>query len=170
MIDHGRRVIGFVGRRETGSDIGERHKGWADALQAHGLAPGPTFEVDPREEPGLEVADRLLAQQVPVDALVCGNDELALAIMLRLAEHDVRVPEDVAITGWDDTRAARYISPSLTTVRQPVSRLGELAAERLAHLIRGHPVDVEDVTLPASAIHRGSCGCDPTPSTSFSTP
>lgn len=169
LIGHGRRAIGFVGRRETGSDIGERHKGWAAALHAHGLPPGPTFEVDPREEPGLEVADRLLAQHLDVDALVCGNDELALAIMLRLQEHGLRVPEDVAITGWDDTRAARYISPSLTTVRQPVSQLGELAAERLVHLIRGHPVDVEDVTLPAHHVHRRSCGCDPTPSTTGST-
>ena len=168
LIGHGRRVIGFAGRQEPGSDIGERQHGWAEALAAHSLRPGPVFDVDPREDCGLDVADQLIADQMPIDALVCGNDELALAVMLRLQEHGVRIPEDVAITGWDNTRTARYISPSLTTVSQPVARLGELAAERLVHLIRGQPVDLTDVTLPATPVHRSSCGCDPTPSTTFS--
>ena len=169
LIDHGLRRIGFVGIRETGSDIGERHQGWSQALAAHGLEPGRTIEAEPRENPGLQVADQLLEEGVPFDALVCGNDELALAIMFRLQEHGVRIPDDVAITGWDDTQTARYITPSLTTISQPVARLGELAAERLAQLIRGELPPDDPVTLPVTPVYRRSCGCAPTTSTTFST-
>jgi len=171
LIDHGRRRIGFVGRPEAGSDIGRRHRGHLEALEASGLEPQRRFDVDPVESAGREVAEQLLAdharEKTPdadghgiagLDALVCGNDELALAIISRLSAAGIDVPADLAITGWDDTVTARYLTPGLTTVRQEVAELGALAARRLAARIDG--ADPQDpCTVGSSLVLRTSCGC-----------
>ncbi|WP_114854648.1 LacI family DNA-binding transcriptional regulator [Brachybacterium sp. YJGR34] len=162
LIGHGRRRIGFVGRPEAGSDIGQRHQGYLEALSDAGLRPARQWPVDPVEEAGVEVAGQLLADGGPgdLDALVCGNDELAAAIQDRLTAGGVEVPDRLALTGWDDTVTARYLRPGLTTVRQDVARLGGLAARRLAARIDGDPAQ-EAVTVGTSIILRGSCGCPP---------
>ena len=183
LLEHGRRRIGFVGRPEEASDIGRRHRGYLDALEDAGLAPATHFAVDPVEDAGLEVAEQILAAEqeggdraqasrpsagspdargiAGLDALVCGNDELALAIIARLTAAGIEVPADLAVTGWDDTVTARYLSPGLTTVRQEVAELGALAAHRLADRIGGEPVQ-EPVTVDSALVLRESCGCHPT--------
>lgn len=158
LLAHGRRRIGFVGRPEPGSDIAGRHRGCLDALEAEGLSLVRLHEADPVEAAGREVAERILRGPLDLDALVCGNDELALAVVDRLTEGGVRVPEDIAVTGWDDSLAARYITPGLTTVRQEVAELGALAARRLAARIDGDPA-LEPVTVGSRAVLRASCGC-----------
>ncbi|MDN5898796.1 MAG: LacI family transcriptional regulator [Brachybacterium sp.] len=164
LLAHGRRRIGFVGLAEGGSDIGRRHRGYLDALEGAGLDPALHLSVDPVEDAGFAVAEQLLADGAvhELDALVCGNDELAIAIIARLAAAGVRVPEDLAVTGWDDTRTARYLAPSLSTVRQDVSALGRLAAHRLAARIDGDPVQ-DPVTVDSALVLRASCGCPPVP-------
>lgn len=178
LLAHGRRRIGFVGHPEEGSDFGRRHRGYLDALEAAGLAPARHVAADPVEAAGLEVAEQLLsaereaqadaapaasagARAIPdLDALVCGNDELALAIIARLTAAGIDVPGDLAVTGWDDTVTARYLRPGLTTVRQDVAALGALAARRLAARIDGDPVQ-EPVTIGSTLVLRESCGCPP---------
>ena len=164
LLAHGHRRIGFVGRAESGSDIGRRHRGWLEALETAGLAPAMQLAVDPVEEAGIAVAEQLLADGDihRFDALVCGNDELAIAIIAHLTAAGVRVPEDLAVTGWDDTRTARYLTPSLTTVRQDVTALGGLAAHRLAARIDGQGVQ-DPVTVASTLVPRASCGCPPVP-------
>lgn len=194
LIDHGRRRIGFVGRPEEGSDIGRRHRGYLDALDAAGMTPAQQFPVDPVESAGLEVAEQLLAAERRLarrradgqegtdatdttagssdtedpaaqgigglDALICGNDELALAIIARLTATGIDVPGQLSVTGWDDTVTARYLTPGLSTVRQEVSQLGALAAQRLAARILGDPVQ-DPVTVDSTLVLRESCGCTP---------
>src|SRR5690606_28745243 len=84
----------------------------------------------PVEDAGREVAERILREPIDLDALVCGNDQLALAVSSRLTAGRVRVPEDLAVTRWDDTVAARCITPRLTTLRQEIEQLAALAAAR----------------------------------------
>jgi len=181
LIEHGRRRIGFVGRLEEGSDIGQRHVGYLEALEDAGLAPAERFEKDPVEASGLEIAEMLLAVErerndadagaagaddatgiAGLDALVCGNDELAMAIISRLTAAGVDVPGRLAVTGWDDTVTARYLTPGLTTVRQDVAELGALAAQRLAALIDGD-TSQSPVTVDSNVVLRQSCGCAPDP-------
>ena len=95
-----------------------------------------------------------------LDALICGNDELAMAIIARLTAAGVDVPGDLAVTGWDDTVTARYLTPGLTTVRQDVAELGALAAHRLAARIDGEEAQ-QPVTVGSSLVLRRSCGCPP---------
>lgn len=179
LLGHGRRRIGFVGHPEVGSDIGRRHRGYLDALEDAGIAPAQQFTVDPVEDEGFAVAEQLLERArsgtgasaddggtpgrrgfAGLDALVCGNDELALAIVARLRAAGVDVPGDLAVTGWDDTVTARYLTPGLTTVRQEVAELGALAARRLAARIDGGPVQAP-VTVESTLVLRESCGCAP---------
>ncbi len=118
-----------------------------------------------RERDGARFAEQLLGagHEDPADALVCANDELALAIMDRLSRAGRRVPQDIAVVGWDDVMAARYVRPGLTTVRQPVRRLGELAAARLHGLLRGTVAEHSVHVLPTDQVLRGSCGCPEPP-------
>lgn len=159
LIETGRRRLAFVGRPEPDSDIGARHEGFRSALADAGLEPVATFAVDPVEEEGPEVARELHSEGLDIDAIVCGNDELALAVQHELQDLGVDVPAQIAIVGWDDVHAARYVRPDLTTVAQPVEELGALAARRLAELVDGADPDPEPVVLDSRIVHRSSCGC-----------
>jgi LacI family transcriptional regulator len=114
-----------------------------------------------REAEGTRFAERILSGDVAADALVCANDELALSVMARLQEGGKAVPDDIAVVGWDDVMTARYVHPGLTTVRQPVRELGEMAASRLHELVTGaSPRDGLQV-LSTELVLRASCGCPP---------
>lgn len=168
LIDHGRTRIGFAGTPEPGSDIGRRYRGYLDAMTAAGLRPGRHDEITPVEASGTALAERILAEPGDLDALVCGNDEIALAVVARLTRGGMSVPEDLAVTGWDDTITARYLTPGLTTVRQEVAQLGGLAARRLAARIDGEPAQ-EPVTVASTIVRRRSCGC-PDPASPTASP
>lgn len=163
LVDLGRRRIAFVGAPEPGSDLGMRHRGYEQALAENGLE-STTYPVFPSEEAGQRFAAGLAEQGIHHDALVCGNDELALAVMQTLQRRGVRVPDDMAVTGWDDTVTARYVTPGLTTISQPVRQLGGMVVQRLSQRISGADPDAEAATLPATLAHRASCGCATTES------
>jgi LacI family transcriptional regulator len=111
------------------------------------------------EADGVGFAEQFLAGEHEADALVCANDQVALAVLDHLTRSGVRVPDDVAITGWDDVMAARYVRPGLTTVRQPVRKIGELAAGRLHDRVTGAGPALAPVVLPTELVLRSSCGC-----------
>jgi LacI family transcriptional regulator len=132
----------------------------ATGLPAHLPAAAP-LRIALRESDGTALANRLLSGDLSADALVCANDELALAVMKRLREGGRVVPDDVAVVGWDDVMTARYVVPGLTTVRQPVRELGAGAADRLHQRITGAPVGDQPQVIPTSVVLRSSCGCTP---------
>lgn len=159
VLGHGRTRLLFVGDPDAGPDIHDRYAGFS---AAHGSAPVPDpVRIPLREKDGADFAERLLAGEHDADALVCANDELALAVMKRLREGGRSVPDDIAVVGWDDVMTARYVVPGLTTVRQPVGELGALAADRLHSRITGAPADHEAKVLPTRLVVRSSCGCPP---------
>ncbi|MFD7156009.1 LacI family DNA-binding transcriptional regulator [Kribbella sp. NPDC059898] len=92
------------------------------------------------------------------DGLVCANDELALAVLVAFGAGGVRVPDDIVVTGWDDVMAARYVSPGLTTVRQPMAELGRTAAERLHERVTGARTRARNDVLATQLVLRDSCG------------
>ena len=160
LLDHGRRRFVFVGDPETSHDIRERYAGFAGALEKAGVSEArPPISVWFRESSAPEIVETLMASPGQVDALVCANDELALATMTLLARQGVSVPDDLAVVGFDDIMASRYIVPGLTTVKQPTHGLGRWAAIRLHERIQGRTRDVEPQILPTRVVLRGSCGC-----------
>ena len=161
LLEHGRTRLLFVGDTDAAPDLAERYEGFVEAHSARGLDAAAPVRAEFRERDGVVVAERLLAGDFATDALVCGNDELALAVMDRLTDGGVAVPDDIAIVGWDDVMAARYVRPGLTTVRQPVHELGVLAADRLHELVSGAAPVVERRVLATEVVIRSSCGCPP---------
>ncbi|WP_377644260.1 LacI family DNA-binding transcriptional regulator [Oryzobacter terrae] len=157
--DHGRTRLLFVGDPDAAHDVLERHAGFVAAHEARGLTPAPPVLAPFREAEGTAVADRIIAGELDTDALVCSNDELALAIIARLVDSGTDVPGDIAVVGWDDVMTARYVRPGLTTVRQPVREVGALAADRLHHLVSGAPPSDGRHVLPTEVVIRSSCGC-----------
>jgi LacI family transcriptional regulator len=160
LFEHGRSHLVFVGDPDSSPDMSERYAGFRTAHAAAEVPlRRPPLRVPLVEGAGVQVAEEILRRRVKIDGLVCGNDEVALAIMKRLQDHGVRLPDDLAVVGWDDVSAARYISPGLTTVRQPIRDLGRLAAAQLhARIVGAQPVGRPHV-LPSKVVVRSSCGC-----------
>lgn len=93
------------------------------------------------------------------EAIACANDQTALGVMYALHRAGHRVPDDVAVVGFDDIPVARHLSPPLTTVRQPSRALGTAAIETLITLVEGRAAPGNDIVLPTELEIRGSCGC-----------
>jgi LacI family transcriptional regulator len=93
-------------------------------------------------------------------AIVCANDQTALGVIHALTRRGIRVPGDVAITGFDDVPVARHLHPSLTTIRQPIEQMGATAFDVLHSRISGSGGE-SDVVLPVRLVLRESCGCAP---------
>ncbi|GAB3076202.1 MULTISPECIES: LacI family DNA-binding transcriptional regulator [unclassified Phycicoccus] len=163
VLRHGRRRVLFVGDPASGPDIRDRYAGFVAAHAAAGIVAAEAVPVALREDDGTALADRLLRGDLEADALVCANDELALAVMVRLRGSVLRVPEDVAVVGWDDVMTARYVEPGLTTVRQPVRELGARASDLLHERITGSAAPRGAQIIPTHLVIRASCGCPPPP-------
>lgn len=163
LLDTGRSRFAFIGTPEPASDLRRRYDGVSQALLEHNTEPAAVIECRLKERAGLAVAEGLLAAGLPYDALVCGNDLLALAIHRTLTLAGVRIPDDVAVTGWDDIHAARYVTPGLTTVGQPVQELGRLAAIELHAQLTGEsaPTRTSPRVIASRLVHRESCCTDP---------
>ena len=161
LVATGRRRPVFVGDPAGSLDVTERYDGYAAACVAAGIDPGHPIRVPQTEAAGQELLRQPPPELAGADALVCANDELALALQWGRQRQGVDVPGDLAVVGWDDVLAARYITPGLTTVRQPVRELGRTAADRLHRRVAGAAVQPEPLVLPSVLVHRGSCCAAP---------
>ncbi len=103
----------------------------------------------------------LLERSPDLTAVFCGNDTIALGALSALHEAGRRVPDDVAVVGFDDIPTAAWMIPSLTTIRSPAVESGRRMTELLIDLIEGSPPDVRIQTLPSPLIVRRSCGAPP---------
>lgn len=157
LRDHGHRRLLFVGDPDQARDAAHRYRGFTDALEAAGLVEAlPPVKASFGSTDVRWIADLVLADG-SLDALVCANDELALGLIQQLRRRGVRVPADLAVTGWDDVMAARYTD--LTTVRQPAREIGRMAAQRLHEMITRESVEADEVIVPSTVVIRSSCGC-----------
>ena len=161
LLEHGREQLQFVGDPASSYDVSERYAGFAKAHQLRGLPVPKPLRVPLTEEAGRTVAEKMLQATTRPDGLVCANDELALAALVTFAAHGVHVPGDIVVTGWDDVMAARYVSPGLTTVRQPMAELGRVAAERLHERVTGVRTRARNDVLATQLVLRDSCGTHP---------
>ena len=158
VAEHGMRDLLFVGYMNT-FDAQERFAGFRAALRAAGLrVPSQPAQLIGESYVESVVADVLARDALP-EAFVCVSDEIALDLMKALAGHGVRVPEQVAVTGFDGVVAGRVVRPSLTTVRQPMQAMGRVVVDILLERIAdpaGPPVTRR---LPVQVVLRESCGC-----------
>ncbi|MDQ2748259.1 MAG: LacI family transcriptional regulator [Actinomycetota bacterium] len=159
---HGYRDIVFIAGPARSPDSMERFAGYRQALAAADMQvpKTPAAEGAFTEAGGARAVRRLLAAGSPPRAMVFGNDEMAIGALGVLREAKLRVPGDVAITGFDDIASARHVRPTLTTVRQPMRDLGEHAVRVLLERLRTPGAVRQSVVLPTKPVIRRSCGCD----------
>lgn len=158
LIDHGHRRIATIAGPQHLTNAQERLYGFRRALQEAGLELPAEFVVHGKfdRNSGLEAALRLLRPVSRPTAIFAGNDLMAMGALLAVRELGLRCPEDVSIVGFDNLDTAELLQPSLTTVQQPVYRLGSTATELLIQRITGLEAAPQEITLETELIRRDS--------------
>ena len=166
LLGLGRRRCVFLttpsGEREA-TCVEGRLSGFTEALCTDGARPPVLVgsgvpDTFPEERFGFDAVARHLRLGEPFDALFASNDSLAFGAIRALAEAGRRVPEDVAVIGFDDKDASAYFRPALTTVRQPMRRMGEVAVEVLLQRLSDAHGACRRVLLEPELLVRESCG------------
>ncbi len=153
-----RRVAAISGPQNMIAGI-DRQIGYLTALRNRGLTPDPDLmiESDFTEAGGYLAMQRLLARQAP-DGVFAASDMIAIGALRAIREGGLRVPEDIAVVGFDDIPLAARTEPPLTTVRQPIQRTGAVAVETLIDVIEHSDSTPHRIILPTELAVRISCG------------
>lgn len=159
--DHGYRKIAFLAGPETEEDAYWREQGYREALSSHGIPYNPDLVANGGFDTAIaqQSVSEWLRQGARIEAIVAADDDSAMGAMTALQHADVRVPEEIAVVGFDDIYISQYLSPPLTTIHAPIESAGFSAAGQLIRLI--HQETVEPLMLlPTQLIIRRSCGCN----------
>lgn len=164
LVVHGHRRIAFVRGPLANEEAELRYRVYREVLMHHGIPLDERLVVvgNFQADSGRAAVSCLFGERglsIPeIDAIVVSNDNMAFGVMEELKARGIRVPADVAVTGFDDVEEARYTDPGLTTVRQPLSEQGREAV-RIVLLSLQRKASQSNVTLRTELVVRGSCGC-----------
>ncbi|GAB4117495.1 MAG: hypothetical protein Fur005_45460 [Roseiflexaceae bacterium] len=174
LIEHGHRRIACVSQGRQRWSV-ERVRGYSDALLHAGITPDPQLVIDclplwaqspltPGEinlrRSGQLVAKAIINRTLDATAYVAGPDLTAISALQELRAAGIRVPQDVALVGFDDLVEAQHSQPPLTTIRTEFGEFARTAALRLIGILRGEFAPTpETIRVPAKMIRRDSCGC-----------
>ncbi len=159
LISLGHTTIGHIGWQPAGEN--EREPGYIRALLEHNLTPDPRATVVMPQasiEEGAHGLEHLLDQFPDITAITCYSDVLAVGAILAAKRLDRRVPEDLAVVGFDDIPIAAIVSPALTTVRVPRYRTGQMLMEALLRVINAKSDYSEINEVELELVVRESCG------------
>ncbi|THF79878.1 LacI family DNA-binding transcriptional regulator [Cohnella fermenti] len=133
LLDQGLRRIGFLNGTDYYSNSRDRLSGYRRALQEAGIAFDETllFEGNYSRKSGIEAAAAVLRSLDRLDAVACSNDRMAIGLIQGIKEAGIAVPGRLPVIGYDDSDAAAFIDPPLSTVRVPFYEMGRLAAEQV---------------------------------------
>ena len=154
LIEMGHRQIAHITGRLDHPDGLNRREGYFQALGDAGLTIDSDLMVEGNfmEQSGVVAMEMLFNRGRSFSAIFAGNDQMALGVRLALFRRGIRVPDDVSIAGFDDQHGSAYMTPPLTTVHQPVQRMGKAAAEAILHLVKGEPFTLP--VLPVDLVVR----------------
>lgn len=151
LAELGHRHIAGIFKADDVQGI-NRHKGYARALSRHGIPYNPDyviwFHTEDRNIKPYSAIKSILGSGMEIDAVACYNDQIAFGVYELLAEMGIRVPEDISITGFDDSYLSLSCPVKLTTVSHPKERLGEIAAQLLMEMVG----DRETMNSPGSKL------------------
>jgi LacI family transcriptional regulator len=162
--DHGRKRFYHVDGPPTAPDARERRAALNELISAHpGCQLAGSYQGLFSVGSGVEAGEELLAARRDAlpDAVVCANDQTAIGVLQAFARAGVRIPEQVAVVGFDDIFPGSLYDPPLTTVHQPMRLLGERACTRLLDRIARPGLRPKVELLPTELVLRSSCGCPP---------
>ncbi|MBI5930590.1 MAG: LacI family DNA-binding transcriptional regulator [Chloroflexi bacterium] len=158
--ERGYRRIALLEGPDSHEDAQWRKLGYQEALAAHAIPfdPNLIFRGGFNERQAYTTVSHWLEQKPNAEVIFAADDDSAIGAMMALKEAGLRIPEDIAIVGFDDIRLAAYLDPPLTTVRAPIEQAARIAVEQLVKVI--HSETVELITLlPTELVIRRSCGC-----------
>jgi len=161
LADLGHRAIAIIGGAEGNYDASERLAGYRDAMRDLGLERRAEWEVpgDFTEASGYRAIAPLLALADRPAAIFAANDAMAIGALSALREVGLRVPDDIAVAGFDDIPLARYMSPPLSSVHVAIAELGARGVETLLHAIDSKNTHTRaHQRLPTALVIRRSCG------------
>ncbi len=162
LLAHGHTVVAIVTGSRGNLDAEERLLGYRKALTESGVPLRSELEIegDFTERSGAEAARRILALQPRPTAIFFSNDVMAIGAISVLQDAGLRIPEDIAVVGFDDIPIARYLAPSLSSVHVDIPALGARAVERLVSEVTVEPPSGQrHITMTARLVPRDSCGC-----------
>jgi DNA-binding LacI/PurR family transcriptional regulator len=162
LIETGRRRVAAIGAPGDNSPIGPavavlRLAGFGEAMEAAGLPSDLRYspEAWTRRE-GHRIGQQIIETGADVDSVFCFNDLLALGAMKAFADLGVRIPEDIAVVGWDDIEEAAFSSPGLTSIAPNKEEIARTAVDGILARLAGHTDGVGDVTASHTLVTRGS--------------
>ncbi|WP_049564532.1 LacI family DNA-binding transcriptional regulator [Streptomyces sp. SBT349] len=158
LLRLGHRRIGFIAGPPLLRCSQARLGGYRTALETAGVAVDDALTVVGDHEPdsGFDACRRLMRLPRPPTAVFAANDPMAMGAREALRRRGLRVPEDVSVVGMDDLPATRLSAPALTTVRQPLARMGTVALRTLLRLSRGEALDAARLELATELVVRSS--------------
>src|SRR6201998_4538839 len=167
LVDLGHEEIAFMKGADVSPDSEDRWKAVREVAKELGVRMPAELIVqlegdDATPQLGYPCAKELLARKRPFTALFAYNDISAIGSIRAFQEAGLRVPEDVSVVGFDDIQIAVHNSPSLTTVRQPLQRMGEIAASSLLKRIEYHENESEVIEVEPEFVVRNSTARAPT--------
>ncbi len=160
LLAEGHRTIAFIGDSRTRLAYSRRRQGYEEALDAAGIVADDriVLDGDGTVESGRLALERLFMDDRVPTAFMCVNDQTAIGVMLGLSARGYDVPRDFSVTGFDDVPLAGFMTPPLTTIRQPRTAIGRQAMKLLLDLLSaGEPPKSESLLLPDLVV-RGSVG------------
>jgi DNA-binding LacI/PurR family transcriptional regulator len=161
LYENGHRRIAFVsGRAGLKSNIA-RLQAYEKCMQGLGLEPGPVLPGDLRFEGGLAAGLAIAKLSARPTAVMAVNDLTAVGVIKGLIKAGCRVPQDISVTGFDNTRLAEYNNPSITTIDVHREMLGQIAADALHELSHAPHPEGREYPIPAELVLRDSSGAVP---------
>lgn len=159
LVGLGNRDIAMIAGPAENFDAQQREQGFRDEMAASAGRTSPlVVRGDFTEETGYAEGAELARRKQRPQAIFAANDMMAVGCLRALNDAGLRVPQDIALVGFDDIPLARYLTPPLTTVRQRIIDLGRLALEQLVSCIEKPAAPVPTHMLDCEVIVRASCG------------
>ncbi len=161
LVKLGHRRVAIIKGQEFSSDTEVRWNAIREAAARLGLTINPKLTIQlegdsSSPELGYQVTRKLLSTRVPFTAMFAFNDISAIGAIRALREGGLRVPQDVSVIGFDDIQSAAYQNPSLTTVRQPLRKMGEIAAQTVLRRVHEGNFRPRLITIKPELVVRGT--------------
>ena len=163
ILHHGYTRINYISGPTNNSDSCQRLQAYRDVLSRHHIPfeEQRVYHGNFVSRDGMYAVQKFL-QDAPPQAIVCANDNMAIGVMNALAAQGIRVPEEIAVSGFDYVYNARNYAPSLTSVERPLRRVGQLACRKILNHLKGIPQERSEI-METICRFSHSCGCNDTP-------
>lgn len=167
LLGLGHRAIAFIGGDIEHPSIAERYQGYCETLDEHGIPLRSELVsvdgIEPRVATGAAATEKVLASGVRPTAVVAANDAMAIGCLQSLKQAGIRVPDDIAVMGFDDIDTCVITEPRLTSVRVFKEEMGKLAVQRIVEMISSKTQTVVTTHVPVELMIRESTGASASP-------